>query len=137
MKELEELLYKYLDKGLVQLIISNPRTQAEAVKISLRPVLLKGKLIFQASAQLDKKIFHYNFDKQEAVEAVLKWMDSYRQLEIFSEMGQATVLISKKGKITIKEKKSTICVKNGDFIITMMNQTEMEELKKDIVDFQA
>ena len=96
MKELEELLYKYLDKGLVQLIISNPRTQAEAVKISLRPVLLKGKLIFQASAQLDKKIFHYNFDKQKAVESVLKWMDSYRQLEIFSEMGQATVLISKK-----------------------------------------
>ncbi len=114
MKELEELLYKYLDKGLVQLIISNPRTQAEAVKISLRPVLLKGKLIFQASAQQDKKIFHYNFGKQEAVEAVRKWMDSYRQLEIFSEMGQATVLISKKGKITIKEKKSTICVKNGD-----------------------
>lgn len=114
MKELERLLYKYLDKGLVQLIISNPRTQAEAVKISLRPVLLKQKLVFQASAQQEKKIFHYNFEQHEAVKAVIKWMGTYRQLEIFSEIGQATVLVSKKGKITIKEKKNTVCVKNGD-----------------------
>lgn len=114
MKEIEGLLYKYLDKALVRLVISNPRTQAEAVKISLRPVLLKEELIFQASVQQEKKVFHYNYEQREAVEAVIKWMESYRQLEIFSEIGQATVLVSKKGKITIKERKSTVCVKSGD-----------------------
>ena len=113
MEKLEELLYKYLNEALAQLIISNPRSQAEAVKISLRPVLIKGKLVFQASLRQEKKVFHRNLTRQEAVEEIGNWMENYRQLEIFSQMGQAVVLISKKGKITIKEKKSAVCVKSG------------------------
>ncbi len=36
MEKIRELLYKYLNEKLEKLIISNPRTGAEAVKISLR-----------------------------------------------------------------------------------------------------
>ena len=114
MEKVEELLDKYLNEKLVQLIISNPRTGAEAVKISLRPVLLKGKLIFQAGIQQEKKVFHKNMPLQEAAETILCWMKDYRQLEIFSEMGQVSVLVSKKGKVTIKERKASSCVKRGD-----------------------
>ncbi len=114
MEELRELLYKYLNERLARLTISNPRSKTEAAKISLRPVLLGGGLMFQASISQDKKVFHQNFPKQEAVEEILGWMESYRQLEIFSEAGQATVLISKKGKVGIKEKKASCCVKKQD-----------------------
>lgn len=114
MEELREVLYKYLNEELARLTISNPRSKTEAVKISLRPVLLGGKLAFQASIQQDKQVFHRNFNRQEAVEEIARWMEIYRQLEIFSAKGQATVLISKKGKISIKEKKTACGVKRPD-----------------------
>lgn len=114
METLEELLYKYLDETLTKLVVSNPRSKAEAAKISLRPVLLKGELIFQASIQQEKKIFHKNFEQQDAVEAILHWMKAYRQLDIFSQIGHAFALVSKKGKVTIKEKKAGCCVKSVD-----------------------
>lgn len=85
MEELRELLYRYLNEGLVRLTISNPRSKTEAAKISLRPVLLGEKLVFQASISRDNKIFHRNLERDEAVEEIVKWMGIYRQLEVFSE----------------------------------------------------
>lgn len=41
-------------------------------------------------------------------------MEQYRQLELFSEEGRATVLVSKKGKVGIKEKHNVCCVKKQD-----------------------
>ncbi len=114
MEELRELLYKYLNEDLARLIISNPRNKTEAAKISLRPLLLKGELSFQASITQDKKVFHRNFNRSKAVEEILGWMEQYRQLELFSEKGQATVLVSKKGKVGIKEKRNVCCVKKQD-----------------------
>ncbi|NBH13441.1 SAM-dependent methyltransferase [Lachnospiraceae bacterium] len=114
MEKIEELLYKYLNEMLVKLIISNPRTGTETVKISLRPVLIKKKLQFQASLQQEKKVLHKNFVLQEAVAEIVKWLESYRQMEIFSQEGQASVLVSKKGKVAIKEKKAVSCVKSQD-----------------------
>lgn len=114
MEELRELLYKYLNEELARLIISNPRNKTEAGKISLRPLLLKGELAFQASITKDKKVFHRNLSRQEAVEEISGWMEHYRQLEIFSEKGQATVLVSKKGKVGIKERHNACCVKRQD-----------------------
>ncbi len=114
MEELRELLYKYLSEDLARLTISNPRNKTEAAKISLRPLLLRGKLAFQAAINREKKVFHQNFNRQEAVTQILGWMKEYRQLEIFSGIGQAVVLVSKKGKMNIKEKKAACCVKQQD-----------------------
>lgn len=72
MEKIEELLNRYLNEMLVQIIISNPRTRAEAAKISLRPVLLKNKLVFQASAQQNKKVFHKNYTVSDTVAEVLQ-----------------------------------------------------------------
>ena len=114
MEELREVLYKYLNEELARLTISNPRSKTEAAKISLRPVLLGEKLVFQASIQQDKQVFHRNFERKEAVEEIARWMEIYRQLEVFSAKGQVNVLISKKGRMGIKEKKTACSVKERD-----------------------
>lgn len=114
MEEIRELLYKYLNENLVQMIISNPRDREEAGKIHLRPVLVKGNLVFQASEYIGNKVYHKNLACSQASEQIMIWMVQYRQMELSSSLGQAMVLISKKGKITIKEKKGTACVKNTD-----------------------
>lgn len=114
MEELQELLYKYLNQDLVQIIISNPRNREEAGKIHLRPVLVREKLIFQASEYKQKKVFHKNLEKEQALQQILNWTEQYRQLEIASQLGQATILVSKKGKITMKEKHVPTCIKQTD-----------------------
>ncbi len=114
MEELRELLYKYLNQSLVQIIISNPRNREAAGKIHLRPVLVKEELMFQASEYKEKKVYHKNLTREDAVRQILSRMEEYRQLEISAQLGQATVLISKKGKITIKEKKTSVCAKQVD-----------------------
>lgn len=114
MEELQELLYKYLNENLVQMIISNPRDREAAGKIHLRPVLVKEHLVFQASEYRGNKVYHKNLSNTRAAAQILDWMEQYRQLELASSLGQAVVLVSKKGKITIKEKKGTGCVKNTD-----------------------
>ena len=58
------------------------------------------------------KVFHENLKKKETVSRILEWMrDSFRQLQLESGLGMASVLVSKKGKITIKEKTQSAGVK--------------------------
>ena len=93
MERLQEVLEKYLNENLKKMIISNPRDRKKAAKISLRPVLLKEALAFQACEYLGNKVYHKNFPKETAIHTVLGWAEEYRQLDIFSQLGQATVLI--------------------------------------------
>lgn len=114
MERLQEVLEKYLNENLKKMIISNPRDRKKAAKISLRPVLLKEALAFQACEYLGNKVYHKNFPKETAIHTVLGWAEEYRQLDIFSQLGQATVLISKKGKVTVKEKAGGECMGEVD-----------------------
>lgn len=130
MEELRELLYKYLNQSLVQIIISNPRNREAAGKIHLRPVLVKEELVFQASEYNEKKVYHKNLTREEAVSQMLCWMEVYRQLEAVSQMGQTMVLVSKKGKITIKEKKAPAGVKQVDLSHNRKKKYILEPEKK-------
>ncbi|MEG0961358.1 MAG: SAM-dependent methyltransferase [Lachnospiraceae bacterium] len=133
MEKLQELLYKYLNENLVQMIISNPRNREKAGKINLRPVLVKDVLMFQASEYQDKKVYHSNWNQKKTAEQVVLWMEEYKQLEISSSQVQAMVLVSKKGKITIKEKPADACVKPADLSHNRKKHYILDPKKK--VDF--
>ena len=128
MKELRSLLETYLNQQLVQLIISGPRKAQEEDKVRLRPVLLKGDLKFQAEVFRGPKAFHENLEKEEAVERILTWMaESFKQLQLTSEMGTANVLVSKKGKVTIKEKRQATGVKAPELAHNKKKRYLLEE----------
>ncbi len=114
MKDLHQFLDKYLNEQLQRMIISNPRNGEIASKIIIRPVLVKSALSFQASKYFEKKVFHKNYTKEEAAAEIANWMEKYRQLEISSNQGQAVVLISKRGRVTMKEKSCAPSVKDVD-----------------------
>jgi len=113
-EELKNVLNRYLNEHLINLIISNPKDKSGGKKITVRPVLLKGEILFQGSEYKNNQVFHVNLNPASAAEQILQWMEIYRQLEIKSENGNVNVLISKKGKVTIKEKKVSDCVKKAD-----------------------
>lgn len=106
MTELQQVLDKYLTADLVRLIISGPRKKEGASQIRIRPLVLRGEVQFQAALTVGKKEFHENHPKAMMRERIIQWlMVGFRQLEAQSEIGDLLVLVSKKGKVTIKEKK--------------------------------
>lgn len=106
MTELKKLLSIYLDLYLHQIIISGARTKEGASKIRIRPVIMKDKLYFQCTSTVGTKEIHENYEKEPLLEHIEGWITGdFRQLQLESELGSVNVLSSKKGKLTIKEKK--------------------------------
>ncbi len=50
--------------------------------------------------------FHENLSVEEAVQRACEWLEQFRQMQIDTKSERATVLVSKKGKVTVKRKKS-------------------------------
>lgn len=109
--EINELLDYFINEELVDIIISNPKSKTSedtAVKIKIRPVLLQGKLSFQAASYVGRQVFHENYDELGIRSAVTRWLSSeYKQGQFLSKSMSATVLSGKKGNMTIKCKKET------------------------------
>ena len=109
MEKLRKLLIEILNEFLMPLVISGPRNKEDAVRIRVRPVRYKGRLVFQVSSQIGKKEFHENLTQEQAADKICGWMEnSYRQLHLETTEKTAQVLVSKKGLITIKEKKKAV-----------------------------
>ena len=102
----EEILGGCMDRELAKIIISGPRKKDDVRKIEIRPVLLKGQLLFQASAYTQKQVQHYNLSEQEVYEKTEAWMEGFRQLEVLHPQERIQVLVSKKGKRTVRRLKS-------------------------------
>ena len=104
--EWKEILVDCMDQHLAKIIISGPRKKDSVRKIEIRPVLLKEQLVFQASAYTEKQVQHYNLTEEEVYEKVAGWMEGFRQLEVLHPKKQVQVLVSKKGKRTVRQLKS-------------------------------
>lgn len=94
-----------LSKDLEQIIISNSSDTNRVSKIKIRPVLLKKELFFQASSFCGTKVLHYNYGKEELLKELSNWFSGlFRQVEMKTRNDQTTILISKKGTVTVKTK---------------------------------
>lgn len=106
MAELKEILVSYLDGNLRQMILSGAKNKEGTSKIRIRPVIIKEHLLFQCTKTVGPKEFHSNHEKEEILTLIQQWMENdFKQLQLDSDGGTVTVLVSKKGKMTIKEKK--------------------------------
>lgn len=99
------LFEEFADSDLISVTISNSSDKDKIKKIRIRPVLIKKKLQFQISEFIGSKIYHTNVDRQELIGCLPNWFEGlFRQAEIESEKGKATLLISKRGKVTVIKK---------------------------------
>lgn len=107
MEELREKLMPFLSDRLCQITVSGPREKEGIFKIKIRPLLLKGELVFQKTAYKGTQVFHENLSGEELLEELLHEMQgNFRQLAAESLDGSLTVLVSKKGKVTAKYKEN-------------------------------
>lgn len=106
MSELKVLLKNMLTEELEQIILSNSVDKDKAAKVRIRPVLLKEELVFQETLYRGTQVFHSNFTAQEMEDRIAEYLSSlFRQAELKTTEQSAVVLVSKKGKMTIKCKK--------------------------------
>ena len=105
MEEIRTLCEEYIGNDLYQMIISNPKSDSAISKVKVRPVMLKNTLVFQVTEYKGTQVFHENYEKQSLIAKVVEYMENnFKQMELTATTAQATVLVSKKGKVTIKKK---------------------------------
>lgn len=98
-----------MNQYLTQLILSNPVDKERIQKVKLRPVMLKEMLAYQAEEFVGAQAFHKNFSEDEAKAYVAERLEQdFRQAELMSPLGSATVLVGKKGTVTIKTKRKML-----------------------------
>ena len=85
------------EESLVLAVFSAPRKKSQPVrKVTLRPVLLKGVLHYQAEYTHEKKVTHGNLLPEEAEGLAVRLLQSsFKQANVFSTEADYTVLANK------------------------------------------
>ena len=127
MNQIEELLKRVLTSLLVDMVISGARGGGDFIKIKVRPVMIRDSLYFQVSRYTDKQVFHENMTAEDALETLSGWiLHDFRQAQIRMQDEMVTVLVSKKGKATVKSKKAA-CLETQNLEHNRKKQYIIEE----------
>lgn len=114
MDKICEILDESLNIDFIAATISNPREKSGAKKVKVRPVLKKDKLLFQCEEYRNNQVFHENCEAVRTREKILEYMEHFGQMQLETKQFRATVLVSKKGKVTIQKKRQSGCMKEVD-----------------------
>lgn len=105
MNKLNDLFDKLINEQLIQAVLSGQREKNGPSRVKIRPVELKGELCYQASAFEGTKVLHSNHTREGICDYLKDALDGgFSQLQVQGMDIDGTVLVSKKGRITIKTK---------------------------------
>jgi len=105
MDELRKLLAQTMEQGFAQAVLSNTRDKERGSKVRIRPVLIKQELFYQETLFCKTQVFHENYNAEEIVDRIIGYMETlFKQGEFQSKTMMGTVLVSKKGTVTIKRR---------------------------------
>lgn len=105
MEQLRQELEFFFNEQMQQAVFSNSNDKEAVQKAKLRPLLLRGELVFQMEEFKGKQVFHQNLSRDEALSHATRLLEqNFRQLELTSPLGTLHVLVSKKGTMTVKAK---------------------------------
>lgn len=108
MEKLSLLLKEMVNEKLVRVIISNKRKNIESHKVIVHPFIKNEKLLFQFETFRGKQVFHENREMKDTVYEILHLLsEDFKQMEVDTETEKVTVLVSKKGKVTVRRKQKT------------------------------
>ncbi len=127
MQELYELFEKSLNQDFLSATFSNPKEKEGASKVKVRPILKKEALMFQCEEYRNNQVFHQNFVAEHAMEKLKDYMCQFKQMQMETREYRYTVLVSKKGKLTISKKAQAGCVKPVDLSHNRSKQYILKE----------
>lgn len=105
-QKIQTTLARTITSDLIEAIFSNPRTKDGIFKCKIRPVMIKKTLHFQIEEWKGKQVFHQNLEQEETLSYLFSLLtDQFRQAQIQTLSEDISILISKKGTVTVKSKK--------------------------------
>jgi SAM-dependent methyltransferase len=114
MQNIKELLEKSLNIDFLGATLSNPKEKGGIQKVKVRPILKKDTLLFQCEEHKNNQVFHNNYEADQAAIVLSEYMEQFKQMQLETKQYRYTVLVSKKGKVTIQKKQQAGCVKEVD-----------------------
>ena len=127
MEEIIQFLAGILNREFIRAVFSNPRVKDNVVKAKLRPMEQKGELLFQLESFTKTQAFHKNLTVEETKDELAKLLEEFRQVQVETVSEDITVLISKKGKATIKRKRKKVQAKAADLTHNRNKKNILEE----------
>jgi len=115
MENLKKIINNYIEnnEAILTMTASNPRDREKIQRLKIRPVRRKERLAYQAESFVGTKVFHENIEADSLADFVADAMENdFKQLEARTDKHSLTVLVSKKGKLTIKEKAAAALCQN-------------------------
>lgn len=94
------------EDSLFHAVFSSPLNKGiKARKIEIKPILVKGSVLYQVTEHIGPQVFHSNLTKQESLKrAKNEWISSFKQSVFYTQSADCHVLVSKKGKATMLKK---------------------------------
>lgn len=114
MEKVRTLLEQSLNIDFLGATLSNPKDKSGIMKVKVRPILKQEVLFFQCEAHKNNQVFHNNYEASEAVRVLTTYMEQFKQMQMETKTFHYTVLVSKKGKVTIQKKRQNDSVKEVD-----------------------
>lgn len=108
-------------------VLSAPRDKSGVTKVKVRPLLKRGELLFQLESFCNNQAFHENLGAGEAADRIWEFMQNMKQMQMETKKWNYTVLVSKKGKMTIKKKAQKDQAKQADMSHNRKKQYILEE----------
>ena len=127
MENLKLLLQENLDQEFLAAVLSAPRDKSGVEKVKVRPLLKRGELVFQLESFCNRQAFHENLSAEEAADRIFEYMQNMKQMQMETKQWNYTVLVSKKGKLTIKRKAQKNPNKQADMNHNRKKQYILEE----------
>ena len=127
MEEIIQFLAGILNREFIRAVFSNSRVKDNVVKAKLRPMEQKGELLFQLESFTKTQAFHKNLTVEETKDELAKLLEEFRQVQVETVSEDITVLISKKGKATIKRKRKKVQAKAADLSHNRKKKYILEE----------
>ena len=100
---LTELIY---EERIEKIVMASPFFKNGIKKIEIKPFKSKKQILYQISFVENKKAIHQNFSKEEIILELKKYLEQFKQINIFSDIEEFQILRNSNGneKIIKKEK---------------------------------
>lgn len=104
-KNLVSLLNDTFSQGnLISAVLSSPREKGKIEKTIIRPLEIKGKLLYQVSDHYSQRVLHENLPPQKLKDIILERMEHFKQGVLFTTSADYHLLVNKSQKVTILKK---------------------------------
>lgn len=107
--DITQLLDICFSDKLIDMVISGQKNKSEdkAVKVRIRPVILKNEIEYQVSEFVGRKVLHSNHSAADVKKKIIDYMtEDFKQAQINMTDAAATILSSKSKTLTCKYKKA-------------------------------